>query len=319
MKLRWLIVLLTPLCAPLAAQTFPDKPVRVIVPFPPGGSSDIVARVMAEGASEVLGQQVIIDNRAGAGGNIGTALAAKAAPDGYTLTQCTIGTCAINVSLYKNPGYDLGRDFAPVFLTGGVMNVFTVHPSLPVKNIKELVALAKAQPGKITFASSGIGTSNHLTPELLKYVAGINMLHVPYKGSGPAIIDLVGGHVQMFVDNEPSILPQIKGGKIRAIAVTGPKRSAHLPDVPTMIEQGYKDFVVEPWFGFMAPARTPRAAIDKLNAAFNTALGNPRVVKRLEENGVRPAGGPPERLGDQIKAETAKWAKVIQANKIQAD
>jgi tripartite-type tricarboxylate transporter receptor subunit TctC len=307
-------------CAPAAAQGFPERAVKVIVPVPPGGSSDVVARVLADGATQALGQTVLIDNIAGAGGNVGTARAARAAPDGYTLTQCTIGTCAINPSLYGgNPGYDLFKDFVPVFFSGGVMNIFTVNNSVPVKNIAELVALAKAQPGKVTFASSGVGSSNHLTPEWLKFVAGIDMVHVPYKGSGPAITDLIGGQVMMFVDNEPSILPQIKGGKVRALAVTGAQRSGSLPEVPTMEEAGYKGFVVEPWFGFIAPRGTPKAAIDKLNAAFNAALANPRVKARLEEAGMHGGGGPPERLGEQMKGEYERWAKVIKANNIKAE
>ena len=302
------------------AQGYPDHPVRVIVPFPPGGSSDVVARVLADGATQALGQAVLIDNIAGAGGNVGTARAAKAAPDGYTLTQCTIGTCAINPSLYGgNPGYDLFKDFVPVFFSGGVMNVFTVNNGVPVKNIAELVALARAQPGKVTFGSSGVGSSNHLTPEWLKFVAGIDMVHVPYKGSGPAITDLIGGQIMLFVDNEPSILPQIRSGRIRPLAVTGAQRSSALPEVPTMEEAGYKGFVVEPWFGFIAPRGTPRAAIDRLNAAFNAALASPRVKARLEEAGMHGGGGPPERLGEIMKAEYERWAKVIRANNIKTD
>jgi tripartite-type tricarboxylate transporter receptor subunit TctC len=302
-----------------SAQTFPDRPVKIVVPFPPGGSTDAVARIMAEGATGELGVTVVVDNRAGAGGNIGTAAVAKSAPDGYTLSLCTIGTCAINPSLYANTGYDLARDFAPVFLVGGTMNVVTVHPSVPAKTIQELIALARAKPGGLTYASSGVGSSNHLTPEWLKLLAKIDMVHVPYKGSGPAIIDLVGGQVQMFVDNEPSIVPQIKAGKVRALAVTGPQRSKQLPDVPTMEEAGFKGFIVEPWWGFLAPARTPRPVIERLNAAFNAAIEKPRVRQRLEEVGLRVVGGPPQRLGDQIRTETAKWAEVIKANNIRAE
>ena len=314
-----------PLCTALLiacaahAQNFPDRPVKIVVPFPPGGSSDIVARTLANGATEVLGQQVVIENVPGAGGNLGTARAAKAAPDGYTLTQCTIGTCSINSSLYANPGFDVQKDFVPVFFTGGVMNVFTVNNNFPAKNMQEMVAWAKANPGRLTYGSSGIGASNHLTPEWLAFLTGISMLHVPYKGSGPAIIDVVGGQIMMFNDNEPSILPQIKAGKVRALAVTGPQRSTALPDVPTMEEAGYKGFVVEPWFGFMAPKGTPMAVVDKLNAAFNAALQNPRIRNRLEETGLRPVGGPPERLSDQIRTESERWAKVIKANNIRAE
>ncbi len=305
--------------AGLQAQGFPDRPIKIIVPFTPAGSSDIVARVMADGATEVLGQSVVIENVPGAGGNVGTARAAKAAADGYTLVQCTIGTCSINGSLYTNVGFDAQKDFTPVFLTGGVMNVFTVNNNFVAKTMQEMVAWAKGNPGRLTYGSSGIGASNHLAPEWLAYLTGISMIHVPYKGSGPAIIDIVGGQIMMFNDNEPSILPQIKSGKVRALAVTGPQRSASLPDVPTMEEAGYKGFVVEPWFGFMAPRGTPKAVVDKLNAAFNTALQNPRIKKRLEETGLRVVGGPPERLGDQIRTETERWAQVIKANNIKAE
>ena len=308
---------LLPLSVP--AQGFPDRPVKVVVPFTPAGSSDIVARAMADGASEALGQGVVVDNVPGAGGNVGTARVAKAPADGYTLIQCTIGTCAINVSLFANPGYDLQKDFVPVFLTGGVMNVFAVNNGFAVKTMEDMVAWARANPGKLTFGSSGVGASNHLAPEWLAFLTGVKMVHVPYKGSGPAIIDLIGGQIMMFNDNEPSILPQIRTGKVRALAVTGPQRSRNLPDVPTMEEAGYKGFVVEPWFGFMAPAGTPRAAVDRLNAAFNTALGNPRVKRRLEEAGVRPVGGAPAVLGEQIRVETERWARVIRANNIRAE
>jgi tripartite-type tricarboxylate transporter receptor subunit TctC len=302
-----------------SAQTFPDRPIKLVVAFPPGGSTDAVARIMADGAGAELGGTVLVDNRPGAGGNIGTAAVAKSAPDGYTLTLCTIGTCAINPSLYASTGYDLARDFAPVFLVGGTMNVVTVHPSVPAKTIQELVALARAKPGGLTYASSGVGSSNHLTPEWLKLLAKIDMVHVPYKGSGPAIVDLVGGQVQMFVDNEPSIVPQIKAGKVRALAVTGPQRSKQLPDVPTMEEAGFKGFIVEPWWGVLAPTKTPRPVIERLNAAFNAAIEKPKVRQRLEEVGLRVIGGPPQRLGDQIRTETEKWAQVIKANNIRAD
>jgi tripartite-type tricarboxylate transporter receptor subunit TctC len=301
------------------AQRYPTKPIRLIVPFPPGGSSDVVGRIVVEGARDALGQPIVVENVGGAGGNIGTARAAKAAPDGYTVIECTIGTCAINPSIYANTGYDLQKDFAPVFLVGGVMNVFTVHPSLPVKTIKEFVAHAKANPGKIVMAIGGIGSSNHLTPVWFANIADLKFLYVPFKGSGDSITALLGGEVFAFVDNEPSILPHIQSGRIRALSVTGPKRSTHLPNVPTMIESGYKDFVVEPWFGFQVPAGTPREVIQTLNSAFNSAVQNPRVRKRLEESGVRVVGGPPERLAEQISKEYARWAKVVKANNIRAE
>jgi len=316
MSQRWIAAFVTAACASAAAQTFPDKAVRIVVPYPPGGSTDLVARILGEGATELLGQSIIIDNRSGAGGIVGTVAVARAAPDGYTLVACTVGTCAIVPSLVKNTGYDLAKDFVPVILFGGVANIFVVTPTFPPKSIKELVALARARPGEIVFGSGGVGNSPHMTVELLKYRTKIDMVHVPYKGSGPALIDTAGGQVQMMVENEPAIVAHIKSGRLRGLAGTGPRRSAALADIPTMLEQGYEDFVVEAWFGLMAPARTPRAAVDRLNAAFNTALQNPRIRKRLEEVSVNIAGGPPEKFGVHMKSEIDKWASVIKANNI---
>ncbi len=307
------------LFATAQAQTFPSKPLRLVVPFGPGGSSDVVARIMADGAGEALGQPMLIENVPGAGGNIGTARVVKAAPDGYTLVECTIGTCAINPSIYASTGYDLQKDFAPVFLVGGVMNIFTVHPSMSVKSIAELVAYVKANPGKLPVAIGAVGSSNHLTPVWFASVAGLDMLYVPFKGAGDAITALLGGQVMMFVDNEPSILPQIKAGKARPLAVTGPRRSAYLPEVATMEELGYKGFVVEPWYGFMVPQGTPRASIERLNAAFNASIRSPRIKARLEEAGLRLVGGAPERLGEQIKSESERWAKVVKANNVKVE
>jgi len=301
------------------AQSFPARPVKLVVPFGPGGSADVVARIVADGAAEALGQPLLIENVPGAGGNIGTARVAKAAPDGYTLVECTIGTCAINPSIYASTGYDLQKDFVPVFLVGGVMNIFTVHPSMSVKSIAELVAYVKANPGKLPAAIGAVGSSNHLTPVWFASIAGLDMLYVPFKGAGDAITALLGGQVMMFVDNEPSILPQIKAGKARPLAVTGPRRSAYLPEVPTMEELGYKGFVVEPWYGFMAPQGTPRAAIERLNAAFNAATRTPRIKARLEEAGLRLIAGAPERLGEQIKSESERWAKVVKANNVKVE
>src|SRR6266849_7196281 len=265
------------LFATAQAQTFPSKPLRVVVPFGPGGSSDVVARIVVDGAADALGQPVLIENVPGAGGNSGTARTAKAAPDGYTLVECTIGTCAINPSIYAQTGYDLQKDFVPVFLVGGVMNIFTVHPSTTIKSIADLVAYAKANPGRLPAAIGAVGSSNHLTPVWFASIAGLDMLWVPFKGAGDAITALLGGQVLMFVDNEPSLLPQIKAGKARPLAVTGPRRSVYLPEVATMEELGYKGFVVEPWYGFMVPQGTPRASVEKLNAAFNAAIRNPRI------------------------------------------
>jgi tripartite-type tricarboxylate transporter receptor subunit TctC len=219
----------------------------------------------------------------------------------------------------KSPGYDLAKDFVPVILIGGVANVFVVTPTFPPNTIKELVALAKSRPGEIVFGSGGVGNSPHMTVELLKYRTKIDMLHVPYKGSGPAIIDVAGGQIQMMVENEPAIVAHVKSKRLRALAGTGPQRSVALAEVPTMIEQGYDDFVVEAWFGVLAPAKTPRAAVDKLNAAFNTALQNAKTRKRLEEVSVNIAGGAPEKFGAHMKVEIEKWGNVIKANNIKLE
>ena len=304
---------------PTWAQNFPERPIRIVVPYVPGGSTDLLSRLLADAAAETLGQNVTVENRAGAGGMVGTAYVARSAPDGHTIVICTVGTCAVNPTLIKNPGYDIFKDFAPVILIGGVMNVFVVNNSVPVRNIKGLIALARAQPGKLTFGSGGIGNSPHMTLELLQYRTKVSIIHVPYKGSGAAIIDVLGGQIDMMVENEPSIQPYVKSGRLRGIAVTGAKRSPGLPAVPTMVEQGFPDFVVEPWFAFLAPSKTPRAAIDKLNAAFNAALANPRLRPRLDEANLIIAGGTTEQLAAHMRTELDKWAQVIQANNIKVE
>jgi tripartite-type tricarboxylate transporter receptor subunit TctC len=302
-----------------SAQAFPDRPIRIVVPYVPGGSTDLLSRLLGDTASETLGQNVIVENRPGAGGMLGTTFVAKSAPDGHTIVICTVGTCAVNPTLFKNPGYDILKDFAPVILIGGVMNVFVVNNSVPAKNIKELIALAKANPGKLTFASGGIGNSPHMTLELLAFRTGVKINHIPYKGSGAAIIDVVGGHVDMMVENEPSIQPYVKSGRLRGVAVTGAKRSPGLPAVQTMVEQGFPDFVVEPWFAFLAPVKTPRAAVDKLNAAFNAALKNAKLRPRLDEANLIIGGGTTEQLAAHMRVELDKWAQVIKANNVKVE
>lgn len=306
-------------CGAVLAQGFPDKPIRIVVPYPPGGATDLINRIAGEEASTLLGQSVIVENRTGAGGLVGTAYVAKSPADGYMLAACTVGTCAITSQLLKSVGYDLWKDFAPVINYGGVQNVFLVHPSVPAKRIADLVAIARSQPGKFVFGSGGIGNSPHMTVELLLYRTKVSMLHGPYKGSGQALVDLMGGQIPMMVENEPSIISHVRAGRVRAIAVTGPQRSSQLTGVPTMIEQGYADFIVEAWFGLMVPAKTPRAAVDKLNATFNTVLQNPRIRKRLEEVNLNIAGGTPEQFGAHMKAEYEKWGKVIAANNIKVE
>lgn len=303
--------------APAAAQDFPNKSIRMIVPVPPGGTGDMVSRLLATAASKDLGQPIVVDNRPGATGNIGTAAAVKSPADGYTIFLCSIGNCAVNASLYANPGFDLFRDVAPVVLLGSSINVLVAGPATGITSVDGL--LAKARAGQLNYASSGVGASNHLAGEMLKKMTGVPLLHVPYKGSGPAITDLLGGQVDVFFDNEPSILPFIRSGRTKALAVTGKGRSANLPQVPSMEELGYKGFVIEPWYAIGAPAGTPPAAIQRLNAAFNKDLQDPAVRKSLQEAGITPAGGSAAALGQHIRAEHDQWAELIRSQKISAE
>ena len=294
-----------------SAQTYPTKPIRLVVPFPPGGATDILARDVAQKLTEAWGQQVIVDNRPGAGGNIGSELVAKSAPDGYTLEMGTVGTHAINASLYAKMPYDHVKDFVPVILVAGVPNVLVVNPAVPANSVAELIAYAKANPGKLNLASSGNGTSIHLSGELFKFMAGVQMTHVPYKGSAPALQDLIGGQVQLMFDNLPPSLPQIKAGKLRALAVTSLARAPALPDVPTMAEAGLPGYEASSWFGVLAPAGTPPAIVTKLNAEIARWLATPEAKEKLSKQGANAAGGTPEDFAKHIAAETAKWAKVV--------
>jgi tripartite-type tricarboxylate transporter receptor subunit TctC len=300
------------------AQT-PERAVRIVVPFPPGGTTDIVARIVANGAASRLPAGVVVDNRAGAGGNIGTAEVARAPADGTTIAICTIGTCAINPSLYANPGYDLARDFAPVILLGAVRNVMTVRPNFPARDLQGAIALVRGQPDRFTFGSSGVGASNHLAPELLRDLLGLRWTHVPYRGSAPAITDLVAGRIDVFFDNLPSILPHIRAGAVRALAAASEERIPELPDVPTFAEAGVQGVVIDSWFGLLAPAATPPATVAALNAAFDAALAEPAVRARLADAAVAPIGGPPARLGERIRAESARWGAVVRNNNIRAE
>ena len=319
-KRFWLALGAALLVAPWAgAADLPDRPIRIIVPFVPGGTSDIVARVLAEAASPHLPRGAVIENRGGAGGNIGTAEAARGAADGTTLLQCAFGPCGANPALYANPGYDLLRDFAPVILTGAVRNVMAVRRDLPARNVQEFLALARTTTGGLTFGSSGVGASNHLGPELLRSITGIEMVHAPYRGSGPAITDLIAGRIDVFFDNLPSIQPHIRAGSVRALAAVSDQRLAELPDVATFGEQGVQGMAIDSWFGFMAPARTPPAAIAALNAAFAQALANPTVRARMAELAVTPVGGTPDAMGAHVRAEVARWAEVVRRQGIRAE
>ena len=306
--------------APMAgAQAYPAKPIRIVVPFPPGGATDILARAVAQKLTDAWGQAVVVDNRPGAGGNIGSEIVAKAAPDGYTLEMGTVGTHAINASLYAKMPYDHVKDFAPVILVAGVPNVLVVNPSLPVSSVQELIAYAKANPGKLNFASSGSGTSIHLAGELFKVMAGVQMTHIPYKGSAPALQDLIGGQVQLMFDNLPPSLPHIKAGKLRALAVTSATRSSALPDTPTIAESGLPGFEASSWFGVLAPAGTPPAIIARLNAEIGAWLASAEAKEKMLALGANIGGGSPEDFARHIAAETAKWQKVVKASGAKVD
>lgn len=301
------------------AGSYPNKSIKIVVPFPPGGATDILARAIGFELQKAWGQTVVIENKPGAGGNTGADLVAKSPADGYTLIMATVGTHAINMSLYAKMPYDAVKDFEPVVLVAGVPNLLVVHPSVNAKTVRELTALAKSQPGKLNVASSGNGTSIHLSAELYKQMAGVDILHVPYKGSAPAVADLLGGQVQMMFDNMPVSLPHVKAGKLRALAVTSMTRSAALPDVPTMDEEGLKGFDATSWFGLLAPAGTPKDIVAKLNAASVKALASAEMRERLAAQGAEPMGNTPDQFAAFIKAEIDKWAKIVKASGARID
>ena len=302
-----------------AQAPYPNHPVRIVVPFPAGGTTDILARAAAQKLTETLGQPFVVENRAGAGGNIGAELVAKSAPDGYTMLMGTVGTHAINSSLYAKMPYDHVKDFVPVILVAGVPNVLVVNPSLPVNSVQELIAYAKANPNKLNFASSGNGTSIHLSGELFKTMTGVQMTHVPYKGSAPALTDLIGGQVQLMFDNLPSSLQFIKASKVRALAVTSLARSSTLPELPTLAESGLPGFEASSWFGVLAPAGTPNDIVKKLNGEIAAWLASPDAKDKLAAQGAIAAGGTPDAFVTHIAAESAKWAKVVKASGAHVD
>ena len=298
---------------PAAAQDaagYPDRPVRLVVPFPSAGAMDSIARILGEKISANWGQQIVVENRPGAGGNIGSGLVAKAEPDGYTLLMVSIGH-AVNPSLYAKVPFDPIKDFAPITLVAAVPNMLVVHPSVPVGSVQELIALAKEQPGMITYASAGYGTSIHLAGELFKSMADVDLRHIPYKGSGPAVTDLIGGHVQVMFDSITSALPHVRAGNLKALGVTSAKRSSILPEVPTIAEAGVPGYEVAPWFGVLAPAGTSPAIIDKVHTEIARVLELPDVKEKLAGIGAEPIGSTPEAFASHLATETAKWDALV--------
>ncbi len=298
------------------AQSYPAKPVRLVVPFPAGGATDILARTISQRASEKLGQQIVIDNRPGAGGTIGSDHVAKAAPDGYTLLIATGSTHSIGPIINSKIPYNVERDFAPVSYVARTSSVLVVPNSLPVKNLREFIALLKANPGKYNYGSSGNGTNSHLSGELFKAQAGVFMTHIPYRGTGLVFTDMVSGQVHMLIDNYVTAQPNIRDGKLRVLGVTSTQRLPFMPEVPTLDEQGLKGFDVSNWFGIYAPKGTPPEAIARVSAAFNQALQEPELQKRLATLGATPTGSTPEEMARVVAGDTAKWSRLIRDRKI---
>ena len=306
------------------AQSWPAKPVRIVVPFAPGGTTDILARALAPELSKAFGQQFIVDNKPGAGGNLGAADVARAPADGHTLLMGTVGTHGINQSLYPKLPYDPIKDFAPITLVAGVPNVLVINPAkadaYKIASVPDLIRYARANPGKLNMASSGNGTSIHLSGELFKSMTGTYMVHFPYRGSGPALMDLVGGTMDVMFDNLPSAMAQIKAGKLKALAVTSASRSPALPDVPTIAEAGpVKGYEASSWFGLLAPAGTPPEVINRLQQETAKALASPKLKARLEAQGAIPGGNTPAEFAKMIDAETKKWAQVVKASGAKVD
>ena len=314
------VALITPAFSAHAQGTsFPNRPIRLLVPSTPGGSVDTLARTVGGRLSERWSQQVVVDNRAGAGGTIAGELTAKAVPDGYTLLIGTISSLATNVSLHRKLSYDPVKDFAPVTLVATQNLMLLIHPSVAATSVKELVALAKAKPGTLSFASAGNGTGGHLSGELFRLLAGIDLLHIPYKGVSPALIDVVSGQVSMTFSSILSSLPQVKSAKVRALAVTGAKRSNAAPELPTMDEAGVKGYESSTWYGIVAPVGTPAPVVQRLNAEVVAILRQPETNERLSREGAEPVGNTPQEFGAFIRSEIAKWAKVIKAAGVRAE
>ncbi len=301
------------------AQSYPGRTITMVIPFPPGGSTSIVGRVIADKMSQLLGQSIVVDNRGGAGGTVGTKAVAKSDPDGYTLLLGYTGTLAIGPSLYKNAGYDPRKDFAPIGMIGNAPNSLVVHPSFPVRTIAELVAYAKANPGKVNFGSAGVGTVSHITGEYFARAAGIKLVHIPYKGTGPALSDLLGGHIPMAFAPIPATHANVSAGLLRALAVTGTRRSALLPDVPTISEAGLSGFDASLYYGLVAPAGTPRPVIDRLNSELRAALASDEVKQQLGLDGTEITPGTPEAYADFIDKDERKWSELVKASGVEPE
>jgi tripartite-type tricarboxylate transporter receptor subunit TctC len=314
--MKILFLLLGVLFFGTASAQYPNKPLRLIVPFAPGGSTDIFARLIAERAQAPLGQPMVVENRPGAAGNIGANEVVRAAPDGHTLLMATTGVMAINNALYKNMTYDAAKDLEPVVYVASITNVLIVPPDFAAKSVAELIAMAKKEPGKLSFASSGAGASTHMSAELFKSMTGTDIVHVPYKGSGPAMPDLMAGRVHMMFENAPGAVSHIKAGKLRALAQTGLKRSPALPDVPTVAESGVPGYESLSWSGIAVAAGTPRAIIDRLNKDLNAVLAAAEMKAKLAEQGAETIGGAPEVFAQHIRAEREKWSRVIRTANI---
>lgn len=296
-----------------AATDYPLKPIRLVVPFPPGGGADALARLVMPRVAQALGQTIVIDNRPGAGGNVGAEAVAHAAPDGYTLLYGTNGTHAINAALYRSLPFDPQRDFAPVARLTEIATLLVVHPQLPVRDVAELIRHARAHPGQLNFASAGNGTTSHLAGEMLRAQAGIELVHVPYRGGAAAMTDLIAGQVQLMIDVMPNAWPQAQAGRVRALAVGGAQRFAGTPDIPTVAEAGLRGFDASAWDGLFAPAGTPEPIVARLNAAVRQALADPEVVQTLRARGAQPVPGTPEEFGRFVRASAAAWAAAVRA------
>ena len=325
MKLFARIALLAmPICSALVPQTtlaqaYPNKPIRLVVPYAPGGATDIIARAAASELSKTLGQPVTVDNRPGAGGNLGAEMVARSAPDGYTMLMSPSSLHGITPFLYSKLTYDPNKDLAPVIVLGAFANVLVVNPEVKANSVKELIDLIKSQPGKISYASSGSGSTIHMSGEMFKHMLNLDIAHVPYKGSAPALTDLIGGQVQLMFDNIPSAITQIRGGKLRALATTGPKRSTTLPELPTMIESGLAGYESTAWFGLVMPAGTPKEIIARMNAEGQKAGKSPEFIKRMNDLGYDIVGGTAEQMGSMIQEEVRRWGPVVKASGAKVD